>query len=314
MSKNNSNYHFLSDIPTFVQADDKHYRFHGLAYSGKSLRHQYWDNVVFDVSSTKSAAAKTPILIDHDPAKRAGFAELSFADNQIAITSGVVLDNEHGNQVINESKQGFPWQMSVHIDPARVERLQVGDTSTVNGHSVTGPAAIFRNSIIREVSFTATGVDYDTHALAMSHTPSTESLTMTEAEIQALKDQNVALTTSIDELKTSMQSVINAEKTRADTAENALNEHKYNVRTAAIKELFSVLGREFSDDAAKPYQAMDELMFNSIAADLKAVKPAVNAQLFSQVAIGGTDPDADTSAETPLKFTNIYEKRRVNNG
>ena len=70
-------------------------------------------------------------------------------------------------EVAKLSDEGFPWQMSVHIDPERVEKLSKNKTTFVNGQKVTGPANIFRNSKIREVSFTPTGMDDRTHAYVM---------------------------------------------------------------------------------------------------------------------------------------------------
>lgn len=274
-------------------------RFSGVAYSGLPLRHPYWGVVVFDVASTQAAADKTPILVDHDPSHRAGFAALSFDNHQITITEGTLLDNERGREIAADSDQGFPWQMSVFIDPARIEEITAGTPFTVNGHTLTGPAVIFRDALIREVSFCAVGVDYRTEATALSaltqlNQPQTvENHAMTLDELQAA---NAALQASLD-----------AAEQRAVAAETQLETQRKAARMSAVQSLFSALGREMSDAAAAPYLAMDEATFSAVAADLKAAKPTAPAHLFSAQATAGVEPDAP---QVPaINLNQIYSKR-----
>jgi len=265
-------------------------RFRGVGYTGKALRHPYWGVVVFDVAGTR-ANSPTPILVDHNPAKRAGFATLSFENGQITIDEGTLLDNEHGAAIAAESDQGFPWQMSVYIEPERVEELAAGATTEVNGQAVHGPANIFRGNFIREVSFTPTGVDYETTAealsaaAAVSTTPQDEEPTMTLEELQ---EQNAALQASLD----AANERASAAEARAQAAEDAVQQVKKDQRMSAVRELFSAIGKDYSDEAAAPYAAMDDAAFAAVSEQMKALAHKAPEELFSAQAESGRNPNA----------------------
>ena len=267
-------------------------KFRGTAYSGKPLRHPYWGNVTFDLSTTE-APDPTPILVEHDRRQRAGFASLEIGSS-IEITDGTLLDNEHGRAVAEESDAGFPWQMSIHIDPGSIEEVKAGATAEVNGHTVNGPAYIFRNNLIREVSFTPTGVDYNTSAAAMSagatpaaHFQKTDSAEGNDMELEELKQQIADLKASLEKAEAEAK----AAAERAEKAEQEMASMRREARLSAVKELFSALGRDFSEEAAKPYMEMTDEMFSAVAEDMKAAKPRVPDALFSAQADDGIAHD-----------------------
>jgi hypothetical protein len=252
--------------------------FTGVAYSGDLIsNHWYWGSVIFDLASTK-AADRIPVLVQHDPDQRAGFASLEITDKITA--TGTLMRNTHGESVATESRAGFPWQMSVMIEPSSVEAVAPGATIKVNGRSVTGPANVFRNSTIREVSFTPVGADPGTSAQAMAHEFSDPQLETTMelqealARIAALESDNQRLATE------------------AKSASEALQAFSRARRDEAVRDLFSALGRVHTADAAAPYLAMDENTFSAVAADLRklsvAKRPA-DSVLFSDLADGNTD-------------------------
>lgn len=286
-------------------------KFSGVAYSGRALRHPFWGQVAFDVQSTK-ANPSVPILIEHDRGQRAGFAELSFADGQITIDKGTLLDNQYGQDVASDSDAGFPWQMSVHIEPGRLEEVQAGATAEVNGQAITGPATVFRDGFIREVSFTPTGVDHQTSAAAMSagrhsapHQPE-QAMTIEE------------LTAKIADLETRM-SAVQAERDeavqRAETAEQAMAAAAKDARMSAIKDLFSAVGLEFSDAAAEPYVQMDNATFSAVTDQMKNLAAdSQNGHLFSDQADRQTGAGSGTGAPAAAIDTNaIYAARRDGN-
>lgn len=290
-------------------------KFTGTPYSGNVLAHPYWDAVIFDLSST-SAPNPTPILIGHDRNQRAGFATLDIQPGEIKIGDGTLLDNEHGRTVAAESDQGFPWQMSVHIEPASIEHLKAGTTVGVNGQQVSGPCVIFRNNTIREVSFTPTGVDPNTDAHAMSMgasrpQPTEDQTAMDLKELQARVDElEKGLKASQDETT--------AANARATAAETALADMRKQTRMSQVKGLFSAIGREYSDEAAAPYLGMDETTFAAVAADLGKAKPAAPAgdapaHLFSAHATNGTAQGSQDGADAEkfeLSPIAIYAQRK----
>jgi hypothetical protein len=280
-------------------------KFSGVAYSGDVIsNHWYWGNVVFDIDST-TVPDKLPALIDHDRGMRAGFVtESSKATDGIKM-NGILLSNEHGQTVARDSDDGFPWQMSVHIEPGRVEEIQAGKKFSVNGREFTGPMTVFRDSVLREVSFCATGWDSKTSATAMSRPsggslpqplPTTGEFSMTEAEIQAMTAENARL------------------KAESEASANKLKEFAKTARTTAIQGLFSVIGREFKadDPQVTAFAQMDQAGFDATVALLTeqakaAPKPKTAAEqlagtaAFSHVAAtGGEGAQGTQPAANPL--------------
>ncbi len=282
-----SAYRFRAKAPKIDQAQGGTPRkFKGVAYSGRALSHPYWGTVIFDLATTE-APNPTPILVNHDRDKRAGFATLKIGAD-ISIEDGTLMDNSQGQAVAAESDAGFPWQMSVHIQPDSIEELKPGATTTVNGHEITGPAAIFRNNMIREVSFTPTGVDHNTSATAMSAVAARHRAQANQAEdntmeLEELKQQIAELKASLEQA----QAEAKAATERAESAEGALEAARREQRMSAVKALFSDLGREFSDEAAKPYMGMSDETFAAVASDMRAAKPKAPENLFHAEATDG---------------------------
>jgi hypothetical protein len=175
--------------------------FSGIAYSGEVITdHWYWKQVIFDLDSMQ-IKGKIPALLEHSSRQRAGAIEAHEISHEKGLTvSGTLLTNEFGTQVAQDSDDGFPWQMSVRIEPASIDEVQAGNTVQVNGKLLHGPITVFRGGRIREVSFCALGADENTMAVAASHNPNNtkEDTNVTElekaqAEIDALKAKNSQL-------------------------------------------------------------------------------------------------------------------------
>lgn len=272
----------------------------GVAYSGDLLSgHWYWGNVIFDLAGIERPTGRLPMLVDHDRGRRVGHTSLDIGADALRLADAVLLDTDRARELAEEADQGFPWQMSVHIEPTRIEELQSGAQATVNGRAITGPATIFRASRIREVSFTPTGVDPNTSAsvfsqpagVHMSH--ATTGAASASEGVAALTEQLAAATR------------------RAEEAEQKLAAVQLSARTEAVKSLFSALGQTYSEEAAKPFLSMDEAAFSAAAALSKAAKPAAPTpppHLFQQQAVG--NPDASQPQAPTLDPAAIYAARR----
>lgn len=262
-------------------------RFEGVAYSGHEITgHWYWGKVIFDLATTE-APAKLPALIGHDRNMVVGFADTVKITDKITVEGPLSDVTPHGKQVAAMSDEGFPWQMSVHIEPGSVEEIKSGATVHVNGHQFAGPGYVFRNARIREVSFTPTGWDDKTSARAMSNEGgviiNVTSHEENAMELEQLQRQVADLTTQI----TGLQASADAATARADAAEAALADQQRAARVEQVRALFAATGREYSDEAAAPYIAMDATLFAAVSADMKAIKPAAPESLFRTQADDG---------------------------
>ncbi len=219
-------------------------KFSGIANSGKPFNY-YGEMVIVDLSDIKYKE-KSPALIDHDRAKRAGFGKLSVETNQLKM-NGVLLDNVHGRDVADDSDAGFPWQMSVHVNANSMTELGQNETATVNGNEITGPLVILKNCSVSEVSFTPTGVDDETSAVALADSglpnssttqPNTQKdTTMTPEEIAALQK---LVAEQAEEIKTLKEEKAELEKEKAEAEEEA--------KAAAIDAQLSQAGFTKTED------------------------------------------------------------------
>lgn len=219
-------------------------KFSGIANSGKPFNH-YGEMVIVDLTDIQYKA-NVPALLLHDRAQRAGFGTLSVTNNQLLI-DGTLLDNQFGREVAEESDAGFPWQMSAHINANSITELGQNETATVNGQAVTGPMVILKNCSVSEISFTPTGVDNETSAVALGDDGKPQSTTaqpnmqkdttMTPEEIAAL--QKLAADQA-EEIKTLKEEKAELEKEKAEAEAEA--------KAAAIDAQLSQAGFTKTED------------------------------------------------------------------
>lgn len=234
----------VADAPADSE-NDLPRKFSGVANSGKPFNH-YGEMVVVDLSDI-SYKDNVPALLLHDRAQRAGFGKLSVANNQLMM-NGLLLNNIYGREVADESDAGFPWQMSVHVNANSIHELGQNETATVNGSEVTGPLVILKNCSVSEVSFTPTGVDSETNAVALAdsglpntstnqpNTPDKDT-TMTPEEIAALQK---LVADQAAEIKTLKEEKAELEKEKVEAEEEA--------KAAAIDAQLSQAGFTKTED------------------------------------------------------------------
>ena len=262
-------------------------KFNGIAYSGEPIQgHYYWGDVIFDLESMQ---IDTPLaaLLDHDTGRRVGVVTQFTKDNETGLkVSGDLLTNPYGQQVASDSDEGFPWQMSVYIDPSSVEEVERGQV-VVNGRTLNAPITIFRGGRIREVSFCALGADDNTSAVAASHQSKTNQFKQ--------EDTNV---TELEQAKAAQKQA----ETERDNALAELKQFKATKRTEDIAALQTELNTTFSAEDMKTYSEMDDSVFGFTAKQLRqfsskpnptpapspnsAVPPHL-AHLFNHQATGG---------------------------
>ena len=226
--------------------------FSGVAYSGEVITdHWYWTRVIFDLDSMQ-IKGRIPALLEHSSRQRAGAINTHTISHQEGlVVHGDLMSNEFGTQVAQDSDDGFPWQMSVRIEPAKTEEVAADQTVIVNGKTLQGPITIFRGGRIREVSFCALGADENTMAVAASHNPNqpTEDTDVTELEKAQAR---------IQELETK-NSELEAQNKQFAAAK----------REAEITALGKDLGKEFSAEDITEMKALDDSAFAFSAKQLR---------------------------------------------
>ena len=243
----------LGQLNVDAQEEGKKKRtFSGVAYSGEVITdHWYWKQVIFDLDSMQ-IKGRIPALLEHSSYQRAGAIESHSISYESGLTvSGILLGNEFGAQVASDSDDGFPWQMSVRIEPSSIDEIQAGNTVTVNGKLLHGPITVFRGGRIREVSFCALGADENTMAVAASHNPNNPQ-----------EDTDV---TELEQAKAALQQA----ETERDNALNELKQFKADKRNDDISALEKELKTQFSAEDKTAYTAMDDASFSFTAKQLR---------------------------------------------
>ena len=289
----------LGQLSVDAEADGKKKRtFSGVAYSGEVITdHWYWDRVVFDLDSMQ-INGRIPALLEHSSRQRAGAINTYTIDHQNGLqVQGDLMSNEFGAQVAQDSDDGFPWQMSVRIEPSSVEDIQADASVSVNGKIHQGPITVFRGGRIREVSFCALGADSNTNAVAASHNPNQSTKEDTSVDLEQANARIAEQNTEISNLK---------EQVKQFAADK---------REAEIKALETELKKEFSAEDKTKFSALDDTSFGFMASQLRQFSvpveqktPGVNpalAHLFSHQATGGQN---QFNANKPKTLVDLADK------
>ena len=247
-------------------------KFKGTAYAGGRVDgHWYWgrSGVVFDLDGIE-IDKPTALLEEHFGSSRIGVVQTVDTNGKIDV-SGDFLTNAKAQEIVQDSDDGFPFQMSMMIDPGSIEEVSQGKTVTVNGQSFEGPITIFRQNRIREFTICSTGADRNTSIKAFSGkanpNPTKEDTNVTEleqaqAKAKALQDQVDALT----------------EQNKQFAAAK---------REAEISALGKDLGKEFSAEDVEEMKKLDDSAF------------AFSAKQLRQFSAGNQQPPAEQQQQTP---------------
>lgn len=264
-------YTFSMGVPvdTNKPGADGNRRFGGVAYTGNPITgHYYWGTVVFDMSLI-SVPAKMSILRDHEPSQIVGYSDESAVTQDGLVLGGVLSKvTDAGKEVTALSDEGFPWQMSVRIQPSRIEELTAGNTAIVNGRTVTGPAYIFRESTLVETSFTPTGWDADTSATALSR--NTNPTSQEDAKMsKELEDKVAQLEGELGSLKTKNEALMS----RNTELEGILEKQVNDAKVAKVREAYARIGQELTDDDVKKFSAMPAEAVDAVVEALSFAQP-----------------------------------------
>lgn len=272
----------LGDLSVDPAEEGKKKRtFSGIAYSGEVITdHWYWTRVIFDLDSMQ-IKGRIPALLEHSSRQRAGAINSHTISHQDGlVVQGDLMSNEFGTQVAQDSDDGFPWQMSVRIEPAKTEEVAADQTVIVNGKTLQGPITVFRGGRIREVSFCALGADENTMAVAASHNPQTFTPTQED--------------TNVTELEQTQAKLKQAETDR-DAAQAELKKFKADKREDDIKSLETAMNKQFSAEEKKSYTEMDDAAF------------AFMAQQLKQFSAGSQQPpSSQQQQQIPPQFAHLF--------
>lgn len=138
-------------------------------YNGGAMRF-FWSElpVVVDLSGM-SHRNDSPVFRDHNPSLLVGHTERVWIEGSKLRVSGVISGGTtSANEVLQSSKNGFPWQASMGAEIETVEEVSKDASVTVNGTTFSGPLLVVRKSKLMEASFVPIGADDSTIARLIS--------------------------------------------------------------------------------------------------------------------------------------------------
>ena len=151
----------------FTDGDGESNKFRIVGYSGGIIKgHWFWGNLAIDLKGTKFYKKRLAVLESHFTASRIGFTTKQKIDGNVTF-EGEFLDNDKAQEIRADIKKGFPMEASLFCWPSVIERVQEGANVKVNGLTLKGPGAVFRKSVIKEVSMCVFGSDINTKSSAL---------------------------------------------------------------------------------------------------------------------------------------------------
>jgi hypothetical protein len=219
-----------------------------LAYSGKPIKnHWYWGDLVIDLDGMKFEKKAFPILENHRTDRKIAFSNGKpvIENYQLKANPDSVefVDTEYANEFIKLSKQGFPYESSIYAVPSTIERLEEGASAEVNGFTLKGPAAIWRQSTFKEMSVCVFGHDSNARS---------EAFSKDEIELDMEVQTSKVIDTEVDQESTGKEVVssmtLEELKTQNPEAYNALKEEvKAEVTEAVTSEVEQKFAKEKED-------------------------------------------------------------------
>lgn len=266
--------YLLSDVnigePTNSQSKER--AFSCIANSGKPFVY-FGQRTVVDLSNIKSPPV-TPALVNHDRDQVAGFGACGIENNQLAMNGTLVTDDPDckGDYVANLADKGFAWQMSAHIEASQIDEVAAGKIVTVNGQDITGPIFVLRECRVVEVSFTPTGVDYETSAVVLSATGTTTTdnpITPTQ------KDTPMTLEEALAEIE-KMKAAETEKNNRIKALEDENAKLKASETQAQVDAQLSQAGFK-KKDAGEGWESLSDGTYNMLlSADADNAKAMIN--------------------------------------
>ncbi|MCI0364938.1 MAG: hypothetical protein L0219_13755 [Phycisphaerales bacterium] len=195
-------------------------RFNMTAYTGGVMVLAGWPHpVVVDLAGLQVSAKSRPILKDHNRSLIVGHTDAVSVQGSSLLVAGVISGaGPVAKEIVESSRNGFPWQASLGAVAERVEFVPKGRKAQANGREFEGPVHIARKAALGEISFVALGADDNTSAQVAASLPggAVTDKDVMENQImnfeQWLTAKGFALADLNDGQRTSLQAIFDAEE------------------------------------------------------------------------------------------------------
>lgn len=136
-------------------------KFKMLAYTGGKMKVRGLKYpVVVDLQGVNVPKPTLPVRDHHW--RRIGHTEDITVTKDIRAEGVISCTNENAREIVNDARNGFPWQASIGAAADKLYFTQKGQTVAVNGRQFKGPVFVARKSTLGEISFVEVGADMNT--------------------------------------------------------------------------------------------------------------------------------------------------------
>lgn len=161
-----------------------------IAYNGNLMTVPVWGPVALDLAGL-DLAGSVAILSDHDSTRRGivGHGRAQVMDGRLVVTGSISVTGAAAREIVDASKNGFPWQASVGVEVLERRRVAAGETVTVNGKSIEADGngfTLVSKGRLREVSIVGIGCDGNTAVAIAASKVKEKSM---EAQVQEVEVQ-----------------------------------------------------------------------------------------------------------------------------
>jgi hypothetical protein len=135
-----------------------------VVYTGRDMVVGGYGRVVIDLAGLRIPSGDMPAYRDHNSAKVVGHGRVGIEGGQVVAAGLVSGTGPDAQEVLANARNGFPWQSSIGLMPARVETVAAGKSVTVNDKIFSGPISVIRAGDMYEHSFVPLGADGNSSA------------------------------------------------------------------------------------------------------------------------------------------------------
>jgi hypothetical protein len=270
------------------------------AYKGGAMEVEGWDQpVVIDLKGmqfSKSVIAN----LGHDNDKFVGHVTAKEKTESTVQLDGLFsAETSSRDTVVKSAANGFPWEASVEVTPARkgIEEVDAGKVVKANGQEFTGPLYVARKSTLSGFGFVLRGADPDTVVSIAAKAASTKENEM----VEKLKAFIEAMLPGVDIDTLSEEAVANLKadmdgKAGKRIAAGVKTGNPFDVRRAEAKRRGDI--RDIADNHIKARRCEDRGDQDEIDAVEKmydhAIESRMSTQDFRLAIYESSVPDAQT--------------------
>jgi hypothetical protein len=159
-------------------------------YDGSVVKHWYWGNLAFELSTMRMAKKRNPILFTHDVSQRAAVSDTAEFDPKFIMEGDFLKSSKIAEEIKAQMTEGFPFEASLRFDPDRskIEFVNGDETIEVNGNKLKGPGTVIKNACILEGSICVFG------ALKNTQSEAFEIVNNLLREKESIMDEQTTLT------------------------------------------------------------------------------------------------------------------------